>query len=129
MHPKEAFKIGFLARCVEEGLSPEETHSRVKAASACFTKRASGFGLKDTVDAFKGVTIPTALALGGLPILAGGGAAYFANKATDTDATDIKEIKDKELTETYRRMADQLRRQRKLRDYKAERKRTGQVFL
>lgn len=127
MHPREAFKIGFLARCVEEGLSPDETRALAKSASDCFAKQA--FGLNDTVKAIKSVTIPGALALAGAPILAGGGAAYFANQATDTDATDIEEIKKKELVDTYRRMADQLRRQRKLRDYKAERKRTGQVFL
>jgi len=127
MHPKEAFKIGFLARCAEEGASPEETHVRAKVAADWFAKQA--FGLKDTVEAVKGVSIPAMLGLGSLPILAGGGAAYFANKATDTDATDIKEIKNKELTDTYRRMADQLRRQRKLRDYKAERKQTGRVFM
>lgn len=126
MQPREAFKIGFLARCVEEGLSPEETHARAKTAADCFAKQA---GLKDTVDAVKGVGVPLALLAAGAPILTGGGAAYFVNKATDTDATDVQEIKDKELADTYRRMADQLRRQRKLRDYKSERKRTGRVFL
>jgi hypothetical protein len=127
MHPKQAFQIGFLARCVEEGLSPEATRALVKSAAEHFEK--VGFGFKDTVDAAKGIGYPAALLAGAAPIALGGGAAYLVNKATDTDATDIEEIKQKELLDMYRRMADQLQRQRKLRDYKADRKRTGQVFL
>jgi hypothetical protein len=128
MHPREAFKIGFLARCVEQGLSPEDTRALAKSASDCFEK--AGFsGFKDVLDTAKGIGYPALAAAAAAPIALGGGAAYFANKATDTDATDIEEIKQKELVDTYRRMADQLRRQRKMRDYKAERKRTGQVFL
>ena len=127
MHPREAFKIGFYARCVEEGLSPEDTRALVKSASDCFEKRAGG--LKDLFDTAKGIGYPALGLAMAAPIALGGGAAYFTNKATDTDATDIEEIKQKELLETYRRMAEQMQRQRKMRDYKAERKRTGQVFL
>lgn len=127
MQPREAFKIGFLARCVESGLTPEATQALVKSAEDCFTKAA--WGLKDTVDAFKGVTYPTLALAAATPVALGGGAAYFANQASDTDATDIDEIKKQELLATYQRMSDQLKRQKSLRDYKADRKRTGQVFL
>src|SRR6056297_3719453 len=127
MQARDAFKIGFLARCVEEGLSPEATHDLAKSAADCFDKYASGF--KDIVDAAKGIAYPTAMLAAAAPIALGGGAAYFKNKATDTDATDIEEIKQKELLDTYNRMAEQLERQKQLRKYKAERKRTGQVFL
>ena len=122
MHPREAFKIGFLARCVEIGLTPEATNKLVKSAGDCFNKQA---WVGDLAKA--GVT--AALAAAAAPIALGGGAAYFANQATDTDATDIDEIKKRELVETYRRMSDQLQRQKKLQNYKADRKRTGQVFL
>jgi hypothetical protein len=127
MHPREAFKLGFLSRCVEAGLTPEATQALVKSAGDCFTK--IGWGLKDTVDAFKGVTYPALLAGAAAPIALGGGAAYLANQASDTDATDVDEIKKQELLDTYRRMSDQLQRRKKLQNYKADRKRTGQVFL
>jgi transcription initiation factor TFIIIB Brf1 subunit/transcription initiation factor TFIIB len=126
MHQKQAFKIGFLARCIEGGLSPEATRTLVKSAAEHFGK-SSGV-VREAVDLVKSLG-PAALVAGAAPIALGGGAAYFANKATDTDATDVEEVKQKELVDTYRRMADQLQRQRKLRSYKADRKRTGQVFL
>lgn len=59
----------------------------------------------------------------------GGGAAYLTNKATDTDDADVDEYKQTELMDTYKRMAEQLRRKRELRDYKSDRQRTGQIFL
>jgi len=127
MQPREAFKIGFLARCVEQGLSPEATHNLVKSAEDCF--KSASFGLTDTINAIKGIAYPSGFLAAGAPIAVGSGAAYFANKANDTDATDIEEIKQKELLETYGRMADQLERRKKLQAYKADRKRTGQVFL
>lgn len=128
MHPREAFKLGFLARCVEAGLTPEATRNLIKSAGDCFTKGAASWG-KELFDAAKDVTLPTALMAAAAPVALGGGAAYFANQATDTDATDIEEIKQQELLDTYRRMSAQLQRRRQLQNYKAERKRTGQVFL
>jgi len=128
MHPREAFKIGFLTRCVESGLTPEATHNLIKSAGDCFNKRADSWG-KELFDAAKDVSIPTALMAAAAPVALGGGAAYFANQATDTDATDVEEIKQRELLDTYRRMSGQLKRRKQLQGYKADRKRTGQVFL
>lgn len=117
MDPREAFKIGFMARCIEEGLSQEKTAELMEKA---------GNGL---VDAAKAVAYPAAaLALAAPPTL-GGLAAYFKNKATDSDASEIEEIQQQEQAETYRRMADQLRRAKALRERKAGKKRSGQVFL
>lgn len=118
MDPREAFKIGFMARCIEEGLSQEKT--------AELMEKAAMGGL---VDAGKAVLYPAAaLALAAPPTL-GGLAAYFKNKATDSDASEIEEIQQQEQADTYRRMADQLRRAKALRERKAGKKRSGQVFL
>ena len=40
MQEKEAFKLGFLARCQEQGLSTQETVDLVKKASEVFEKKA-----------------------------------------------------------------------------------------
>ena len=133
MRPNEAFKIGFLARCVEAGLSTAETRQLAKQANACFTK--SGFastlgGLgKLTSDVVGSVGVPALTAAAIAPPALGGMAAYLYNKATDADANDVKEIKKKELIQTYRRMADQLRRHRRIRDQRASGNRSSQVFL
>lgn len=122
MEPQEAFKIGFMARCVEEGLSQEKTAELIE-------KAADGT-LSGLVEGAKAVAYPAAaLALAAPPTL-GGLAAYFNNKAVDTaDEGDVEEIKKKELRESYRRMAEQLRESKRLRERKASRKRSGQVFL
>jgi hypothetical protein len=124
MQPSEAFRIGFLARCVEVGLTPAATHNLVKSAEDYFTKASAGL-----FETLQGITVPTLMMAAAAPIAMGGGAAYLANKATDTDATDIAEIKQKELMAVYRRMTQQLQTTAKLRGYKADRKRTGRVFL
>lgn len=122
MEPREAFKIGFMARCVEEGLSQEKT--------AELMEKAAIQPVQALVDGLKAVMVPAgALALAAPPTI-GGLAAYFNNAAADTDDEgDIEEIKQKELTSAYRRMATQLQQGKLLRARKAEGKRSGQVFL
>ncbi len=131
MRPNEAFKLGFLTRCVEEGLSPEDTVKLVKSASDCFNKE-SGI-VSDTIGTAGKVIgslgTPALIGAAALPPALGGLAAYFHNKATDTDAEEVEEVKKKELIQTYQRMADQLRRHKKLQNQRTEKKRTGQVFL
>lgn len=121
MEPREAFKIGFMSRCIEEGLSQEKTAELME-------KAADGWG-SGFVDAAKAVLYPaTALALAAPPTM-GGLAAYFKNKTLDSDTNDVEEIKQKEMADSYRRMTDQLQRSKALRERKASKKRSGQVFL
>jgi len=140
MLPQEAFKLGFLARCVEEGLSPEQTHNLAKQAADCFSKQAFmdfvNNPLKATVDTGKSTidlaksTIPLAMLGLAAPPAIGGLAAYMSNKATDVDdAAAVEDVKKQELIDTYRRMSQQLNRQQQLRQYKKDRKRTGRVYL
>ena len=123
MTPREAFKIGFMARCVEEGLSTEKTAALMKEA-------ADPSWLSSIVDAGKGILYPAAALALAAPPAVGGLAAYFNNKATDTDADAVEEIKQKELIDSYGRMAEQLKQRKRLRDRKAERAaEKRQVFL
>jgi hypothetical protein len=128
MTPQEAFRLGFLARCVENKLTPEQTHELAKTAFDVLEKQAVQ-PFQAVVDAAKAVGYPT-LALGlAAPPAVGGLAAYFNNKATDIDEDDVESIKRQELISQYRRMTDQLNRASELRKLKQGSKRTSQVFL
>jgi hypothetical protein len=128
---REAFKVGFLARCVEDGLGPEGIAGRVKLALDLMEKQ--GKFLTDLVghgvDLAKGVGsgmmsygLPVALAA---PPILGGAAGYGLAKATDIDDTDVADIKNREVIEEYRRQADKLRRMRAMRDSAQHDKRPG----
>ena len=127
----EAYKVGFLARCVEADMSPDQMLSLVKQAQE---KVAFLSGLLDrATDVAKGVGsagvgygIPLALAA---PPVLGGLAGYGLERATDIDDTDIEDIKDKEVLEEYQRQTAKLLRDRQVRDYQANKKRTGRIFL
>jgi hypothetical protein len=135
LNNRDAFKIGFLSRCVEEGLTLSETHGRVKEA---MDKLASLLDIPGKVaggvlDAGKslastalGYGIP--LALAGPPIL-GGLAGYGAAKLGDVDDTDVKEVKKRELIDELQQQTERLQREKATRDFDAQRKRTGRVFL
>lgn len=123
---KEAFKIGFLAKCAEDGLTPDEMLSRVTQAKAAIEKRAFIGGLLGSAagavgGAAKNVAgygIPLALAA---PPILGGLAGYGLAKATDVDDTDVEDIKNRELVEEYKRQAAKLQQQNAVRRFKQDR--------
>lgn len=135
MQVHEAFKLGFLSRCVEEGMNPEQTHGLSKMAASLFEKQAlinlpSPMGEVNNAVSAVGSLAPYLAAGLAIPPALGGLAAYFANQAADTEGSQgIENIKRQELQETYERMAGQLQRQKERQDYKAKRKSTGRVFL
>jgi hypothetical protein len=134
LSPKEMFKVAFLARCVHDGLSPEQMLSRVKLATDMLEKRAFIGGLLGSAagavgGAAKGIAgygIPLALAA---PPILGGLAGYGLAKATDVDDTDVDAIKNQELVEEYRRQAERLKRQKSVRDYTKEVQTSGRMFM
>lgn len=135
MQVHEAFKLGFLARCVEEGMNPEQTHGLSKLAASLYEKQAiinlpSPTGeIRNAVGTF-GDMVPYLAAGLAIPPALGGFAAYLANQAADTEGSQgIENIKRQELQDTYERMAGQLARQKERQDYKSKRKRTGRVFM
>lgn len=120
--PREAFKFGFLARCVEDGLSPAQV---VEKAAAVFIHDPFGAAedaAKSTAKLMMGVGVPLALAA---PPVLGGLAGFGLSRATDVNQRDVDEVKNDELTDEYRRQADLLRRTQALRTARKNRRRTG----
>lgn len=141
---KDAFRLGFLTRCAEEGLTGEALQQRI--ANAANTEKTAGFwsyalpasalaaisaavgyGGKATADAARtAATIPgiagravaglgTGAAAAGL--LGGGALGYGAAKMTEPEISD-EDIKQQELAETYRIYADRARAKRRARKYR-----------
>lgn len=136
MQVHEAFKLGFLSRCVEEGMNPEQTHGLSKLAASLFEKQSFVLNLPSPAGEVRnavgtlGDMAPYLAAGLAIPPALGGLAAYLANQATDTESSQgVDNIKRQELQETYERMAGQLQRQKERQDYKAKRKSTGRIFL
>lgn len=120
---KEAFRLGFLARCAEEGLTGPALDARIKKASVPL-----------------GYAIPTLGVLGGLAIASGRGGAigtlaglpaaiglgtgaalgYGTAKVTEPDIS-AEDIKAQELADTYRIYANKARAARKAREYRRQR--------
>lgn len=129
MTPQEAFKLGFLARCVEENL-PQE---KIAEAADAFNKLAAHPLLEAILSGAKGVISPafrygTYAALAAPPAI-GAGAAYFANKASEPDSNELKELQNSELLDEYAKATQQLQQQAKLREYKKERTRPKNIYL
>jgi len=151
MNKQEAFKIGFLARCIEDGCDTTEINRRVKIASELMQKQANLLGLGaagaagaagagySAVEGMKELArnAPGAVtALAVAPWAIGGLGAYMnhisqeqADEMPDGGSFALEEAKNVELADEYKRMTNQLAQQKRIRDYKQQRKRTGQVFL
>lgn len=114
LEPKDAFKVGFLHRCAEAGLSRDEIRDTVKTAQ---DKLASLLGGVAGPLASAATSIGAPMALLAPPLL-GGAAGYALSRATDIDDTDVKDVQDRELLDTYKTESDRLRRQKAVRDFK-----------
>lgn len=115
--PREAFKVGFLARCAEEGLSADQIADRVKFASdkmASFMDGLAGVGKS---------VVSTGVPLAAIaPIALGGMAGYGLSRMTDIDDTDVDEVKNQELLDTYAQETAKLKRQQAVRNFKSQAK-------
>lgn len=106
---KEAFKIGFLRKCAEAGLTVEETIKAAEVATDQLEK-TSGNNLLDSAGnlintaGFWGLAMPAGLATAG-----GLGAGYGLSRLTDIDDEDVELLKHRELVDLYRSKAEQLR--------------------
>jgi hypothetical protein len=123
MTPQEAFKFGFLLRCAQEGLSPDQTRDRM-AKFASRAKVALSMPFEGTLNNLAGAAKNVALsvpalatrgtlasvALGGLGGVAGG---YALSSAMD-DAVDPNEARDEELIAEYRRAIQDLTRRHQM---------------
>lgn len=114
MQPREAFRLGFLLRCAEEGLTPEQTQVRVMTLDQVTTKQAGWTEWIPGADLVgKGVGLATGLGLMAPPALGYAG-GYLGAKATEPNI-DAEDIKRQEMIQEFRRLALQARRQQKRR--------------
>lgn len=125
---KEAFRLGFLARCAEEGLTGAHLETRIKSAAekqslvwllpAGLAAAGLGYGL--IRDGVSGLANSTATLAGLIPaggLLGGAALGYGAAKMTEPNITD-DDIKSQELADTYRIYAEKAKANRRARQYR-----------
>jgi len=111
--PEQAFKVGFLLRCADEGLTQDEINQRVKTAAAMplMTKSAIIDRIISAVPPLLTGTGILAASLGtALPVLGGAGAGYTAAKLTSDTKDDVEQAKQDEITGEYYRLAEEAKR-------------------
>ena len=128
---KEAFRLGFLARCAEEGLTGEHLSARIKSAAEKQSWIIPALGLGATAlgglaiarGGIKDITNSAGLLAGLIPaggLLAGAGLGYGAAKMTEPNITD-NDIKAQELADTYRIYSEKAKANRRARQYRVAR--------
>jgi hypothetical protein len=142
---KDAFRLGFLTRCAEEGLTGEALQARIHAtthpektagwgaalgipAGAAALYGLLSWGGKNTADAARTAVSTTGMlargaaglgtAAAGAGLLGGGALGYGAAKMTEPEISD-DDIKQQELAETYRIYAERARAKRQARKYRS----------
>jgi hypothetical protein len=112
---KEAFKVGFLTRCAEEGLVGDALAARL-ARVVEFNEKTADISLTDIATAAGlGAAVPI-----GAAALGGGALGYGAAKLT-APTLDENELKAQEIINTYKVMAAKARAKHKLREYRTAR--------
>jgi hypothetical protein len=118
--PTEAFKVAFLMRCADEGLSIEQTHQRVKTALAKARSEKRAFigstlsGIGDLAGGLAQWGKPLMLTGLALPVAAGVmGGKILADAKKDPMTVDEAKT-DEELSE-IQRLTDRARRLKQLR--------------
>lgn len=128
LNEREAFKVGFLARCAEAGMGRDEILAAVKEAGDKVAGLLGGAGSAASSLAGSTLSLAVPAALLAPPLLGGAAGAGLA-RATDIDDTDVAEIKDHEIIDAYKAEAERQRRQKAVRDYARARAGTGRIFL
>lgn len=119
MTNEEAYKIGFLLRCAEEGLQPDQINQRIKQAALQKTAQGKllswlGGGANKVLGGLLGAIMSTGkYGLIAGPPLAGAAGGYMLAKGRDDDF-DPEEAKKRELIEEYHRALDQFNRSRRV---------------
>lgn len=122
LSPREAFQIGFLARCAELGLTAAETEKVASAAQDLLVKQ--GLSLESLWNPAKSL-VGSGLQAGVLgaalaPPALGAAAGYGLGRLTDVDDEDVDSVKQQELIDEYMRQAERLRhRDRRYRSLRA----------
>lgn len=123
---EQAFKVGFLLKCAEDGLTLRETNERIKQTIATLEKRAiiwpllAGLGTGAAWLGGKAIgAIPGTLSAAGTlgiaaPVVAGAGGGYLLAKGTSADKHLVGDAKQDEILGEYERLADEARRRARL---------------
>lgn len=116
MTPQEAFKIGFLMRCAEEGLTPDQTAERIEKVAAAVKEGKAGDWIPSPstfTDPMKWLANKALWGTLVVPPVVGGVGGYALATAGD-DEYDIEEAKKEEELAAYYRAIDQLARSRRM---------------
>ena len=113
MTDREAFKIGFLTKCAESGLTRAETEERIKQAHAMI-KMGQWLGL-EFLSGLPAAATKALMLAAIVPPVAGSVGGYMLAKSQNRPYSKEMARKDEELAEYYRAM-DQLERARRHRD-------------
>lgn len=102
MTARDAFKIGFLARCVQDGMTGPEAAAIAQKAAAFLERRANlatwaGDKATGTLDLAGNVAAGLGIAA---PIAAGAGLGYLAHRAAQPEV-DADDIRKRELIDEY----------------------------
>jgi hypothetical protein len=106
MDDHAAYRYGFLLRCAEEGLGPDEAQGRAKVAGmslADLVKSVAGYGAMGAENIGGAGLAGLALAAG-----VGGGGGYMLQKIT-SPAFDPEDIRRRELIDAYNAAASDIR--------------------
>lgn len=109
MSPKEAFKVGFMLRCADEGLAPGDVEDRIQKAAGLMQKQ----GIFDNALGHIGGALGTAGMMGlAAPIALGGLGGYFLNKTREANV-DEEDVRTRELISELRTLAHRAKTQQK----------------
>ena len=106
--PREAFRIGFVMRCADEGLTGEQVRERVEKAAALVEKRGGPLSALGGLAGHAGGLLLAA------PLAAGVGGGYLAHKMVE-DSVDEDDVRQQELIAELKHWARRAREQRKMR--------------
>lgn len=120
---EQSFKVAFIGRCADAGMSPAEMARAADRLSAAVVKAA---GAADTALNAAGLGL-TALAVA--PPALGAAAGWGLAKATDVDDTDVGDVKRQETIDEYLRQAARLRNEAAARAQRHARRPAGRVLL
>lgn len=133
MTPREAFRVGFLLRCVEDGLTEEATLAKAAAVKTALIGEALDLGSKAMGAIGQAASVPLDLASKGIglagqvapwavggAVLAGAPLGIMAANMQD-NPINADEVRKKELIATYRTFADQVRARDALRRHRSSR--------
>ncbi len=116
LNEEQAFKFGVMQSLINAGVPQEEWIPKIKEAAE---KVGSIFqAMAEVAKPIAGAAIPLAIAA---PPVLGALGGYGMSLATDIDATDVEDIKSRELERAYQTETDRLRREKAIRDYRKAR--------